>query len=167
MFQMSAVQLKALLNKACKVVDKVCTFLLGDCLNLFSEGYLQYNNGSWVALIDFVLEEHSEKEIQRFQVRQVRFPFHFSFAIDEMLPKFFMRPCHSNLAVWGGISSGWNHCSSLLKSLQSTSSPMNFKEKMVLRGNASRWRPMPSNQFLKVLIFLKHPVLGFNMTIQE
>ena len=40
-FQMPAVQLKALLNVACKVVDNACTFFLGDRLNLYSDGCLQ------------------------------------------------------------------------------------------------------------------------------
>lgn len=45
-----------------KVVNNMCTFLLGDHLNLLCDGCLQCINGKRVALIDVVLEEHSEKK---------------------------------------------------------------------------------------------------------
>ena len=56
MLQMSAIQLKVLLNTACKVVDNARIFLLGDrCL--------QYSNGVRVVLVDVVLEEPSEEAL--------------------------------------------------------------------------------------------------------
>lgn len=67
MLQMSAVQSKALLNAACKVVDNACTFLLGDRLNPLSDGCLQCSNGARVTLVDVVLEEPPEEEIWGFR----------------------------------------------------------------------------------------------------
>lgn len=65
-----------------------CTFLLGDHLNLLSDGGLHCINGKKVALVDVVLGEHLEKK-SFFQVRQVRCSFHFSRAADETFPKLF------------------------------------------------------------------------------
>ena len=56
MLQMSAVQLKALLNAACKVADNMCIYFLGDYLNLYSESCLQCIYYAWITLRDFVLE---------------------------------------------------------------------------------------------------------------
>lgn len=83
-----------------KVVDNMCTYLLGDRLNLLSDGCLQCNNGVRVALVDIVLEETPEEEnlVGWVQVKQVRCPFHFSFAANEMLPKLFMEPCHGDIS---------------------------------------------------------------------
>ena len=58
---MSAVQLKALLNIAWKVVDYVCQFLQDDHLNLLSDGCIQYSYGARVALVGVVLEEAPEE----------------------------------------------------------------------------------------------------------
>ena len=58
-FQMSTIQLKALMNKVHKVVDNACTFFLGDHLNFLSDGCLQCNNGMRIVLVDVVLEDSS------------------------------------------------------------------------------------------------------------
>lgn len=79
-----------------------CTFLLGDHLNLLSDGGLHCINGKKVALVDVVLGEHLEKK-SFFQVRQVRCSFYFSRAADETFPKLFTEPCHGNvisLPLW-------------------------------------------------------------------
>ena len=57
MLKMFLVQLKAQLNAARKIVDNAITFLLGNRLDLPSDGYLQYDNGARVTQEDFVLEE--------------------------------------------------------------------------------------------------------------
>ena len=60
---MFAIHLKAMVNVESKIVDSVCTCLLEDCFNLFSDGYLQCSNGMRVALVDVVLEEPLDIEI--------------------------------------------------------------------------------------------------------
>ena len=59
MLQMSIIQLKALLNETCKVVDKACTFLLGNHFNLLSDSC---GNGARVALVDVLFENLSPGE---------------------------------------------------------------------------------------------------------
>ena len=56
--QMSAIWLKALL---CKIVDIVCTHLLGDYLNFLSDNWIQCGNGVRVVVVDFVIEETPEE----------------------------------------------------------------------------------------------------------
>ena len=93
---MPAVQLKALMNTVCKIVDNACTFLPGDRLNLLRDGCLQCSNGARVTKVDVVLEEHPKEEIWRIQVRGGKRPFHFSHATDEMLTKFLTEPCYGS-----------------------------------------------------------------------
>ena len=45
------------------MVENVWTFLLGDLLNLLSDGYLQCSNDAMVTQVYFVPENPSEEEI--------------------------------------------------------------------------------------------------------
>ena len=63
MLQMCAVQLKPLLNAACKVVDNICTFPLGDHLNLLNDGCLQCNNGERINRLDVVFEQAPKENL--------------------------------------------------------------------------------------------------------
>ena len=65
MLQMSTVELKVLLNVACKAVDNG-SFLIGDHLNLLCNDCFQCSYCARVSLID---EEPPEEEILRLQVR--------------------------------------------------------------------------------------------------
>ena len=87
---MSAVQLKALFNAACKFADNAWKFLSGGHVNVLSDGNLQCSNGARVAKVDgWKLEV---------LVRRVRFPLYFSFAADKVGPNVFMEPCYSNIS---------------------------------------------------------------------
>ena len=51
MLRMSAVKLIELLNALCKDVDEICIFLLGDHLNLLSDGCIQYSDDAKIAWV--------------------------------------------------------------------------------------------------------------------
>lgn len=76
------------------------TFLLGDRLILLSDVCFQCSNTARVALVDVALKELPEEESCWVggQVRRVRYPFHFSFAAYETLPKLFTEPYHGNMS---------------------------------------------------------------------
>ena len=98
MLQMSTVLSKAFLNAACKVVDNTLTFLLCNGLKFLGNGCFQSCNSEWVILVNVVLEELPQEEMWRIQVRRVRCPFHFSFAVDETLSKLFTEPSHGDIS---------------------------------------------------------------------
>ena len=71
-FQMSAVQLKTLLNAMGKVVDNAGTFLLSDCFNFLIGFCLQCCYSVNIDLIDIVLVQPPEERFSwgfRFDVR--------------------------------------------------------------------------------------------------
>ena len=55
-------------------------------------------NSEWVILVNVVLEEPSQEEIWRIQVRRVRSPFRFSFAADDTLSKLFTELSHGDIS---------------------------------------------------------------------
>ena len=85
------------MSAVCKVIDNACSFPLGDCLNLLTDGCFQCSNGVRVVLVDDILEEAPEEEIWGVQIKSLGCPFHFSFASDEMLPKLFMEPSNGDI----------------------------------------------------------------------
>ena len=100
MLQMSAVQLKSLLNARCKVIGNVYIFLRGNSLILsqrwlpsmqrWCEGCL----GRWCPGVT----PRGRNVGWGVQVTQVKCPFHFSFVTDKTLTKLFAGPCHGNIS---------------------------------------------------------------------
>lgn len=105
-----------------KDVDNMCTYLLGDHLNLLSDGYLQSSNGVRVVLVDMVLEEPPEEEIFS---RLSKWGAYSTSALQLMRCSLNFSWSHAmvTLAVWGSTPSWGNHCSSSSWSSWISSSP--------------------------------------------
>ena len=99
MLQISAVQLKSLLNTACKVLDNACTFLLGHRVDLLSDGCLSYSNGA--GLLGLMLRNPQRNKFGAFKSGE--WGVHSSSGLRLMWCSTNLLRSHTivKLAVWG------------------------------------------------------------------